>query len=243
MIAVEYDGFKWHSDERTIRKDNEKNAVCLKKGITLYRFREEGCPNIELNSNVVVISSRYNDTKRLEEAIKELFAYLRIEEYDININRDRIKIMEQFASARRGKSLTECNPDLAKEWHPTKNGQLTPKSVNIGSNVKYWWIGPCGHEWDASVVNRAKGKGCPYCAKKKVLPGFNDLKTYNPELAKEWHPTKNGDLKPEEIAPHSNKKVWWQCSKGHEWEAVVNSRSSGRGCPLCRKKSNKSIKD
>lgn len=28
----------------------------------------------------------------------------------------------------------------------------------------------------------------------KLIPGVNDLATVNPELAKEWHPTKNGNL-------------------------------------------------
>ena len=31
----------------------------------------------------------------------------------------------------------------------------------------------------------------------KVFFGYNDLLTQNPELATEWHPTKNGELKPD----------------------------------------------
>ena len=48
-----------------------------------------------------------------------------------------------------------------------------------------------------------------------------------PELIKEWHPTKNGELKPEEVTSGSNKKVWWKCEKGleHEWQTTVNSRT------------------
>ncbi|MAM00960.1 MAG: hypothetical protein CMC11_01790, partial [Flavobacteriaceae bacterium] len=48
----------------------------------------------------------------------------------------------------------------------------------------------------------------------------------NPKLASEWHPTKNGDLKPENVTSGAEQKVWWQCSEfaGHEWEAKVYSR-------------------
>lgn len=31
----------------------------------------------------------------------------------------------------------------------------------------------------------------------------------------------------------SNRKVWWVCEKGHEWQATVRSRVSGAGCPVC----------
>ena len=40
-------------------------------------------------------------------------------------------------------------------------------------------------------------------------------------LAKEWHPTKNSSLTPKDVTAGSNKKVWWQCSRGHEWEAGI----------------------
>ena len=54
-----------------------------------------------------------------------------------------------------------------------------------------------------------------------------------PELLKEWNYEKNGNLTPESIAPSSSKKVWWICSKGHEWQATPNKRSKGSGCPYC----------
>jgi hypothetical protein len=63
-------------------------------------------------------------------------------------------------------------------------------------------------------------------------PNYN-LFVLKPELVKEWHPTKNAPLKPQAITPGSGKKVWWICSEGHEWQAVVYSRSRGSGCPYC----------
>ena len=68
----------------------------------------------------------------------------------------------------------------------------------------------------------------------------NSLLILNPNLATEWHPRLNGTLRPENISYKSNKKVWWKCSVcGHEWQATVNHRSSGRGCPECAKEKRK----
>jgi DNA-directed RNA polymerase subunit RPC12/RpoP len=129
--------------------------------------------------------------------------------------------------------LQTLNSQLAKQWHPTKNGLLTPSDVMPNSNKKAWWLGECGHEWEAVVSSRNRGNGCPYCASQKLLVGFNDLATLNPELAKQWHPTKNGDKKPSDFTPGANKKAWWICEKGHEWEALISSRNKGHGCQEC----------
>ena len=129
--------------------------------------------------------------------------------------------------------LTTVNPLLAKEWHPTKNGDLSPDMVTAGCGKKVWWQCANGHEWQAVIANRNRGCSCPYCSGKRVLKGFNDLATSNPELAKEWHPAKNGDLKPDMVTASSNKKVWWQCPNGHEWQAIIANRNEGNGCPYC----------
>ena len=129
--------------------------------------------------------------------------------------------------------LASQNPSLAAEWHPTKNGDMTPQEVSSSSNKKVWWKCSLGHEWRATISHRKSGRGCPYCAGKRILPGFNDLNTLNPRLAAEWHPTKNGDLTPKDVGPGTEKKVWWRCSKGHEWEAKISNRSHNKGCPYC----------
>jgi DNA-directed RNA polymerase subunit RPC12/RpoP len=135
---------------------------------------------------------------------------------------------------RNNGSLLDNNPTLAKEWHLTKNGNLLPSDVLSGSIKKVWWIGECGHEWEATINSRNSGNGCSYCSNQKVLKGFNDLATINYQLAREWHPTKNKDLKPTEVVANSDKKVWWIGKCGHEWDAMIRSRNSGgRGCPYC----------
>ena len=127
-------------------------------------------------------------------------------------------------------------PDLAAEWHPTKNGDLTPSDVLPGSHRLVWWQCPHGHEWRAQIKSRVSGAGCPICSNRALLRGVNDLATNNPELARQWHPTKNGDLAPADVVPGTRRKVWWVCDKGHEWRAAVSARVNGSGCPVCTSK-------
>lgn len=130
--------------------------------------------------------------------------------------------------------LASLNPNLAEQWHPTKNGTLTPQSVRPGSSKKVWWICEKGHEWQATIASRSSGTDCPVCANRKILPGENDLATTHPQLAAQWHPTKNGTLTPQMISHGYDRKVWWLCSKGHEWQASPNSRvKTGAQCPVC----------
>ncbi len=132
--------------------------------------------------------------------------------------------------------LATKNPKLAQEWHPIRNGTLTPSDVVPSSNKKIWW--QCrknkDHVWQATIANRSHGTGCPYCAGKKVI-NDNCLAAKYPNLAKEWHPRKNDKLTPNDVTPGSREKVWWQCSKNknHEWQSSINARTSGHGCPYC----------
>jgi hypothetical protein len=130
--------------------------------------------------------------------------------------------------------LLTLEPELARQWHPTKNGSTTPGQIFSTTGKKYWWLCEKGHEWDAKVSNRKSfGLGCPVCANQRLLPGFNDLETTQPELAAEWHPTKNGELLPSQIFPNADLKPWWLGKCGHEWTADVGSRTRGNGCPFC----------
>jgi hypothetical protein len=137
------------------------------------------------------------------------------------------------------RNLKAENPKLAREWHPDKNGDLTPDKVRAHAQVKVWWLCPRGHEYQAAVGNRNRsdgsGRGCPYCSGRKDL-SKESLAILLPELAKEWHPEKNGDLTPEKISTVSRKLVWWRCKNGHEWLCSVYNRvheKKGETCPYC----------
>jgi hypothetical protein len=130
-------------------------------------------------------------------------------------------------------SLAEAYPDIASEWDHDKN-ESTPDLVSKGSGKKVWWKCVKEHTWNARIGPRTRQRvGCPICANKKVLKGYNDLATINPILAKEWHPSKNSKGS-DEVRPATNLKFWWICSEGHEWEALLSNRFyQKQGCPYC----------
>ncbi len=131
--------------------------------------------------------------------------------------------------------LSTTNPELLLEWDYEKNS-ISPDEITAGAEKMIWWICPKGHSYQSLVYNRKKGAGCPYCDGKKVLVGYNDLATTNPEIAKEWDYKKNGDLKPTDITAGSHKKVHWKCQYGHEWIVSAKERNMGQNCPYCSNK-------
>ncbi len=143
--------------------------------------------------------------------------------------------------------LATKRPDIAAQWHPTKNGDLKPDMVAYGSAKVLWWYLPYDDpdtgkhfdfEWQAKVCERTiMGYGCPFLTGRGIWIGFNDLATKRPDIAALWHPTKNGDLKPEQLTEGSTKKVWLMCDKGHEWQGYVSDFKKHRKdrCPICYK--------
>lgn len=125
---------------------------------------------------------------------------------------------------------------LEREWDEVRNLPLRFCDVSPGSHKRVWWRCERGHEWQAVVYVRAQdGTGCPYCAGRKVLAGFNDLASQQPKLAEQWHEELNGELKPCDITAGSSRRVWWKCEYGHVWRAAVYSRTGAKkcGCPVC----------
>lgn len=130
--------------------------------------------------------------------------------------------------------LASQHPELARQWDAAKNAPLTSDQVPAGSSKKVWWRCESGHSWQATIASRVRGCACPVCTGKAVIPGENDLTTAFPEIAAQWHPTKNGALTPENCTPASNRKVWWVCPLGHDYQAAVGARTvSGSDCPYC----------
>ena len=235
--AIEYDGYKWHQDERDTKNDEEKNQICIDNGIKLFRIREEGCSQIS-SDGIVIIPCVYKDEQSLQVAIETLLKLIGAS-VSVSIERDRLEIQKQYYSHFDEQSLLNRAPDIAKEWNYEKNGSITPSMVHFGTYQKYWWKCKEGHEWKASVRSRTKyGRGCPYCKGTKVLKGYNDLLTTDPDIAKEWDYDKNEPLAPDQVKRNSNKTVWWKCSVcGYEWTSRIYRRVSGSICPKCNLRS------
>lgn len=145
-------------------------------------------------------------------------------------------------------SLGKLYPALVPEWHPSRNGDVTPFDVVAGSAKAYWWRCSKGHCWKAQLSNRTqKNTGCPRCfvkGRKKMLEEVlqarlplsrSSIAAVAPHLKRQWHPTKNGALTPDMVRPSDGRRVWWQCESypKHVWTTLVRSRQKGSGCPFC----------
>jgi hypothetical protein len=129
--------------------------------------------------------------------------------------------------------LATTNPAAATELHPTRNDDRSAQDFTASSNQVVWWLCARGHEWQAPVYSRSSGKGCGVCSGARAEAGVSDLETLQPRLVLEWNWSKN-TKSPSEFRVSSHAKVWWACSsKGHEWEAVISTRTNGAGCPFC----------
>lgn len=137
--------------------------------------------------------------------------------------------------------MATTHPDLAAQWHPTKNELISPFDVSAGSDKIVWWQCDCGHVWKSRVANRSHGQGCPICKNKTIsdkvskihIERSGSLEETYPELAKEWHYDKNEGLLPSQLTASSTRVVWWHGSCGHEWRASPSNRSRGTNCPYC----------
>ncbi len=133
--------------------------------------------------------------------------------------------------------LTLTHPEIARQWHFEKNGNLKPENYHSGSAKSIWWKCDKGedHEWKTQILFRTRGTGCPICSNKKIVQS-NCLQTTHPKLASEFDTSKNGDIKPDNVSAGSNKKVWWKCKHNatHEWKTVIAARAIYKtGCPYC----------
>lgn len=238
-LGFEYDGSYFHKGKE--RKDLIKSNLLNSKNINLIRIREK--PLKKLSANDLIVKTTGINKKDLDklflfivpfvdnEITKKINKYIKRKTF-VNEKKFR-EYISYFPSPFPEKSLLNLSPDLAKEWNDKKNNPLKPDNFTIKSNYKAWWICKKGHEWEATINSRTRGKGCPYCSNKKVGKE-NNLKVKYPKIAKEWHPKKNKNLTPRDFTYGSKKKVWWKCSRGHEWEAAISNRTSRHsGCPFC----------
>jgi predicted metal-binding protein len=163
----------------------------------------------------------------------------------------QVRAAQKLATPRKGESLADKYPQIAAEWHPTRNADVTPEQVYSRSQKKRWWLCAQGHSYDMKPADRTgkQASGCPYCSGARLTTD-RSLATMFPDIAAEWHPTKNGRLTPEDVAYGSDKRAWWKClvsSRHPAWRASPNRRtqpytrakkslvkSTAGGCPRCK---------
>lgn len=117
-------------------------------------------------------------------------------------------------------------PSLVSEWDDERD----IFTISPGSHKSFNWKCPEGHRYDAKAQDRtARNTGCPYCAGRKVLRGFNDIVTTHPRIMKEYIDKRS----PYELSKGSHYVAEWECQEGHKWKKFVYKRAAGEGCPYC----------
>ena len=235
-IGIEYDGQHYHQKtERDIRKDE----LCRNNQITLIRIREPRCPDIIRDDPTFILPDLSNSA--LTAVIQDVLSYLGFLNVDVDVDRDIQTIAAYYRNSATSGNLCQIYPELAKEFLSSRNKNLLPENIPATySKEKYYWkCSVCGHEWRAALGERINGTGCPACAGKVIIAGRNDLATTHPKLALEWHPTKNGNVTPQNVSKGSDFHAWWRCSVcGYEWQVRVKNRVHGSGCNQCKVNAN-----
>lgn len=171
-VGIEYDGQMFHSD---LEKDLEKSNLCDDLGITLYRVREAGCPDIPSVDNDLIQMVKARNDCDLEKAIRNIAhsiekIYGMICDIDVNLARDKQKIYGMMDCSVKEASFADAYPGFAKFWDYQNNGSLTPDKVSAKSNKEVYWIcETCGESFKTPVHRRANSKWCKctHCAHKE----------------------------------------------------------------------------
>lgn len=221
-LLIEYDGSYYHENGKRDKSDLEKRKEDYAKelGYDFLRIRETN----ELETNAYFYDGKVNIlyigvgvNVKYVDFCKLLLALLH-RKYGCEVSLDIdysvvVEAREQMGVEKYENSLEYKYPEIAKEWHPTKNGRLKPNDVSFGSHFDAWWVCPIGHEYLKKVYRRTDirehSKGdCPYCAGQKVLEGYNDLQSQVPGVLKYWDYDRN-IIKPNEVTSFSDKQVYW----------------------------------
>jgi Probable Zinc-ribbon domain len=123
-------------------------------------------------------------------------------------------------------------PHLAGEF-AKENGGILASQILATSSEKYFWQCALGHLYRSTANQRTRGQGCPFCSNRRVLAGFNDLRTVAGDISFEWNLKRNNNVQPDAVLAKSTKTYWWICRKGHEWQAQPFRRLVDKGCPYC----------
>lgn len=242
-VGIEYDGEHWHKEKE--ERDLEKNKLLITQRINLVRVREK--PLKALSKEDVMVDKNSSLVKSdLNEILKKVSAFVDVtisKEIDAYIAQSSFmnnelfkKYRSYFPSPFPEHSLLTTHPELSNEWDYDKNYPLRPENFSYGVKNKMWWLCQSGHSFQATINHRTGKKqqtGCPQCSG-RVASNENNLLKVFPLAAKEWHPSKNGELTPEKVTSKSGKKVWWICPKNHSYQATVHNRTGNdSGCPYC----------
>ena len=248
LIAKESDG--WDASEVHFGSTSRKNWKCSRghKWITRVNHRSRNKTKCPICSNHTVLKG-FNDigTTHPEIAAQAFgwdvstVVYASHKKRQWKCDNDHIYEAPIYRKTMHNSGCPYCSgqktlvgfndistlyPKLALEadgWDPKMFVESSHRSVG--------WKCRLGHKWNARIFSRTVNKlGCPVCAGKQVLIGFNDLSTTHPLISEEadgWDPRT--------VSKGHFTKVKWKCKEGHKWSARPSTRTAGFGCPTCSK--------
>ena len=248
QVGIQYDGLHFHKNK--VEKDRINTGRLKKMGVTIFRLRDRSLPFVPGMISIRETSElAIQNVRSLLKRMRSLnLSNKQVKAIDLYLTRSQfwkekafLDLSAQIPLPLFGTSFADVHPNAALFWDHVRNGLLTPFSVTPKSNLRVFWICKNGHSYQGIIGDRARGIGCPFCQRlnsKFTLPE-DSLLAKNPDLSKEWHPSKNLELTPQHVAPNSNKRIWWICRKyaHHEWQATVSNRNgNSSGCPYCNGK-------
>ncbi|OFN92090.1 MULTISPECIES: zinc-ribbon domain-containing protein [unclassified Streptococcus] len=122
---------------------------------------------------------------------------------------------------------------LRSEWLENLNGDINKIFCNSSDTVE-WVCRRCHRNFKARISERKENDNCcPYCSKRELAVGYNDLATTHPLVIKEWSAL--NDRESCSVMCNSNYRAWWKCPvcKGEYQQEVQSKVIIKKPCPYC----------
>lgn len=251
VLIIELDGYYWHYKKK--EKDIKKNKLLKEGGFRIIRVRDSRLKVLDNDS--IVFDSKDSVKQIANNVLTHLLdnnflsngekkkAQKLIDAPDSYFNSIAAHVTKEHFEVKREYSVAFLFPKLNEEFNALLNHGVSLENFTKGSNVLiYWTCSKCSDIWQAPISKRTQGiHNCPRCSRKIRGDRYKINATIKsgsfidkcPSLSKEWNYERN-TIDPKYLSPGSHVKAWWRCAEGHEWEAIIRSRSGGTGCPYCR---------
>lgn len=113
-----------------------------------------------------------------------------------------------------------------------KNFELYENNVYENSEKKLMFhCLKCDEIFEMAWLKVYSDQNCSFCRGLRVGK-YNNLAYLRPELVEEW--SSENKISPFDVVEFSHIKIWWICKKcKYKWQAFVQTRTKGEGCPAC----------
>lgn len=133
----------------------------------------------------------------------------------------RVKLAKNWCFVCARKSFRKTIKDM-QNLAADRGGRCLSETYK-GARTKLLWECSEGHQWEAIPRNIKRGTWCPVC-EGRFRKNIEDMQS----LAAE-----RGGRCLSEIYKGAQSKLLWECSSGHQWEAMPSGIKAGSWCPRC----------